>query len=110
MTVKFKATSLAERVVIKPLIEKVSKGGIHIARSERDQAINTNQGEIYLIGPMAWYDLPTKPDIKVGDKVYYSKYGAMVVKVEGEEDFLVICNDKDVLIAYEGDTKGEVDE
>jgi hypothetical protein len=42
--VNLKASSLAERVVIKPLIEKVSKGGIHIARSERDQAINTNQG------------------------------------------------------------------
>lgn len=108
--VNLKASSLAERIVIKPLIEKVSKGGIHIARSARDQAINTNQGEVFLIGPMAWYDLPEKPDVKVGDKVYYSKYGAMTIKVDGFEDFLVVCNDKDILLVYEGDHTGDVDE
>lgn len=100
MTIAFKESSLAERVLLKPLIEKVSKGGIHIARGEREQAINTNQGEVVLIGPMCWYDLPEKPDVKVGDKVYYSKYGAMVIKPEGVDDFLVICNDKDILIGY----------
>lgn len=105
MTVKFKESSLAERIIIKPFIEKVSKGGIVIATDERTQAINTNRGEILFIGPQAWYDLPEKPDVKVGDKVYYQKYGAAVLKVEGEEDFLVICNDKDILVAYEGDTE-----
>lgn len=108
--VQLKASSLSERVVIKPLIEKVSKGGIVISRSERDQAISTNQGTVYMIGPLAWYDLPHKPDIKVGDKVYYSKYGGMTLKIDGIEDFLVICNDKDILIAYEGDGTGDVDE
>jgi co-chaperonin GroES (HSP10) len=68
------------------------------------------KGEVMYIGPMAWYDLPEKPDVKVGDNVYYSKYGAMVIKVEGMDSFLVICNDKDVLVAYEGDAKGDVDE
>ena len=103
MTVKFNRESLAERVLIKPFIEKVSKGGIHIARDVRTQAINTNQGEIFMIGTMAWYDLPEKPNIKVGDKVYYSKYGGMTLQVDGFEDFLVICNDKDILVAYEHD-------
>lgn len=106
---KFKASSLAERIIIKPFIEKQSKGGIVIARDERSQAINTDQGEIVMIGDQAWYDLPTKPDVKVGDRVYYSKYGAKVIKPEGCEDFLIICNDKDILVAYEGDNSVEHD-
>ena len=99
MTVKFNEKSLAERLIIKPFIEKVSKGGIVIASDDRKQAINTNQGEVVMIGPMAWYDLPEKPDIKVGDKVYFAKYGAMVLKVGSE--LLVLCNDKDILVGYE---------
>jgi len=94
------ASSLGQRVVIKPLVEKVSKGGIVISRDERSQAINTDQGTIFMIGPQAWYDLPEKPDVKVGDKVYYSKYGAKVIKPEGYDDFLLICNDIDILVAY----------
>jgi chaperonin GroES len=100
--ITFKETSLAERIILKPFIEKQSKGGIYIARDERSQAINTDQGEIYMIGPAAWYDLPIKPDIKPGDKVYYSKYGAKVIKPEGSEEYFIICNDKDILLAYEG--------
>lgn len=110
MTVKFEVSSLAERVIIKPFIEKVSKGGIVIARSDRDQAINTNRGEVLLIGPQAWYDLPEKPNVKVGDKVYYQKYGAAVLKIDGTEDFYIICNDKDILVAYEGDTEENLDD
>lgn len=98
--IKFNESSLAERVILKPFVEKVSKGGIHIARDKRSQAINTNQGEVMFIGPMAWYDLPEKPSIKIGDKVYYAKYGAMVLEVDGYEDFLVLCNDKDILVGY----------
>jgi co-chaperonin GroES (HSP10) len=103
MTVKFKESSLAERLILKPLIEKVSKGGIVIARDERTQAINTNRGIVLMIGPQCWFDLPEKPDIKVGDSVYYAKYGAMVLRdEENPEDFYVLCNDKDILVSYEG--------
>lgn len=95
---QFRAETLAERVLLKPFVEKVSKGGIMIARDNRTQAINTDKGEIFMIGPSAWYDLPKKPDLKVGDKVFYSHYGAKTIQVG--EDFLIICNDKDVLVAY----------
>lgn len=101
--VKFNEKSLGTRVLIKPFIEKVSKGGIVISRDARTQAINTNQGEVYMIGNMAWYDLPQKPDFKVGDKVYYAKYGAMTLQVDGVEDFLVLCSDVDLLVGYEHD-------
>ena len=100
MTVTFNERSLGTRVILKPLIEKVSKGGIHIARDDRTQAINTNQGEVFLIGPNAWYDKPEKPDVKPGDKVFYAKYGALVLKVDGMDEFLVMCNDEDILVGY----------
>lgn len=96
---QFQAETLAERVLLKPLIETQSKGGIFIARDERTQAINTDKGEIFMIGPQAWYDLPVKPDLKVGDKVLYSHYGAKTIKDE-KGDFFVICNDKDILVGY----------
>lgn len=100
---KFKESSLAERLVLKPIIlDKVSKGGIIIQADERKQAINTNQGVVLHIGPQAWFDLPEKPDIKPGDKVYYAKYGAMVLKGDGEELY-VLCNDKDILVVFEGE-------
>ena len=95
---QFLADTLAERVLLKPFIETMSKGGIAIARDTRTQAINTDKGEILMIGPQAWYDLPTKPNLKPGDTVYYSQYGAKTLKI-GEEYF-IICNDKDILVGY----------
>lgn len=105
--IKFKESSLGNRIILKPLIEKMSKGGIHIARDERSQAVNTDQGEVFMVGPQCWYDFPSKPDIKPGDKVYYSKYGAKVLKPDGVEDFLVICNDTDILVAFKGNAEME---
>lgn len=99
---QFKESSLGVRLILKPFIEKVSKGGIHIARDERSQAVNTDRGEVLAIGPQAWYDLPRKPDIKRGDKVFYSKYGAKVLKLDESDDFYIICNDEDILVAFEG--------
>ena len=97
---KFNQKSLGHRIILKPKIEKVSKGGIVLARGEREQAVNTNQGEVFMIGPSCWDDMDTKPDIKVGDKVYYARYGAMTIKPEGSEDFLVMANDQDILVGY----------
>jgi len=96
----FLEKTLANRIIIKPLIEKQTKSGIVLARDERSQAINTDRGEIYMIGPMAWHDLPKKPNLKPGDKVYYSHYGAKTIKPEGYEDFYILCNDADILVGY----------
>jgi chaperonin GroES len=100
--IKFNEDSLSNRVIIKPFImAKKSAGGIDLtALDDRKQAINTNQGEVFMIGREAWFDKPQKPDVKVGDKVYYSKYGGMVLKLDGMEDFLVLCNDEDILVGY----------
>lgn len=104
--IKFNENSLSNRVIIRPLIlAKRSAAGLDLsALDDRKQAINTNQGEVFMIGRDAWYDKPVKPDVKVGDKVYYSKYGGMVLKMDGMEDFLILCNDEDILVGYENDT------
>jgi co-chaperonin GroES (HSP10) len=98
----FNQATLAERVIIKPLIEKETASGILLARDERSQAINTDRGEVFLVGPGAWYDLPqeSRPQLKPGDMVYYAKYGAKVLKDEVTNEFYVICNDKDILVGY----------
>jgi co-chaperonin GroES (HSP10) len=52
-----------------------------------------------MIGPSCW-DNMERPDIKVGDLVYYARYGAMTIKPEGSEDFLILANDEDILVGY----------
>jgi co-chaperonin GroES (HSP10) len=95
---KFKPETLAHRVILKPFIEKTSKGGIMIARDERSQAINTDKGEIFLIGPKCEFGLD---QMKVGDKVYHQKYGAKLLKDEETGEMFIICNDEDILVGYE---------
>jgi co-chaperonin GroES (HSP10) len=100
---KFNQDSLDVRVILKPLVLK-SKAGIDLsAISGRRQAIDTDKGEILMIGPAAWYDRPIKPNLKPGDMVYFSKYGAKVLKDEETEELYTIANDDDILVGYEPD-------
>lgn len=99
---QFKPETLGFRLVLKPFIEKESKGGIIIARDERSQAINTDRGEVVLIGPSCWDNLKRKPELKAGDKVMYAKWGAkMIQDIDNPENFYIICNDEDILVGYE---------
>lgn len=100
---KFKPESLGHRVILKPFIEKESKGGILIARDERSQAINTDRGEVLFIGPDAWFDKPNKLDIKPGDQVFYAKYGAKLIKDDDTGELFILCNDEDILVGYSND-------
>ena len=98
---KFLAETLVHRVLIKPLIQTKTESGIMIARDERSQAINSDRGEIFMVGNLAWKDFGCdQPPVKVGDKVYYAKYGAKVLKDEDSGDLYIICNDEDVLVGY----------
>lgn len=99
---KFNQNSLDVRVILKPyILPKKSASGIDLsAVSDRTQAINTDKGEIFMIGPNAWHESPVKPDLKPGDMVYYSKYGAKVLKDEKTDELYIICNDLDILAGY----------
>ena len=98
---KFNPNTLGHRVVLKPFIEKESKGGIVLARDERTQAINTDKGTILHIGTSCWFDKPEKPSLKPGDKVFYAKYGAKLIKDEDTGELYILCNDEDILVGFE---------
>lgn len=95
---QFLEKTLANRLILKPKIEKETKSGIIISRDARSQAINTNQGEVFMIGPLCWHDLPEVPEVKVGDLVYYAHYGAQTL--QDGEDFYILCSDSDILVGY----------
>lgn len=99
--VKFRAETLVHRVLIKPFIETKTKSGIVIAKDERKQAIDSDRGEVFMIGPEAWkaFGCAFAP-VKVGDKVYYAKYGAKVIKDDETQELYIIANDEDVLVGY----------
>jgi chaperonin GroES len=54
------------------------------------------EGEVLAVGPGRFEDGNRVPlDVKVGDKVIYSKYGGTEVKLSGDE--LLILSARDVL-------------
>lgn len=86
----FKVTPLADRVVIRPLVEEAAlrPSGIYIpetADKERPQ-----EGTVVAVGPGAYDDGALVPmSVKIGDKVMFSKYGYDEMKVDGVEYFVV---------------------
>lgn len=89
---------LADRVVIKKLeAEETTKSGIVLtgAAKERPQ-----EAKVVAVGPGAIVDgKRVDMEVKVGDKVLYSKYAGTEVKVEGEE--YTILKQDDILAIVE---------
>lgn len=104
---RFKPETLVYRLILKPDIQKQSKGGIDLsALSDRTQAINTDKGEVLFIGPKAFKDYGHEtPPVSIGDLVYYAKYGAKVLKDEDSGELFIIVNDEDILVSYEVNPK-----
>jgi chaperonin GroES len=84
-----KLQPLGDRVVVKPKDEDESttKSGLVIPDTAKEKP---QLGEVLAVGPGEYRDGERVPmDVKVGDLVFYSKYGGTEVKVEGE-DYLVL--------------------
>lgn len=80
---------LADRVVVRPIErEEMSVGGILIPDSAKERP---QEGEIVAVGPGRTSDDGKRiaMEVKVGDRVIYSKYGGSEVKEEGE-DYLIL--------------------
>jgi len=91
---------LGDRVVVKALeAETVSRGGIVLPDSAKERP---QTGEVLAVGPGKTLDNGTVSalDIKVGDKVVYSKYGGTEIKVGGDE--VIILRQDDILGVVEG--------
>lgn len=74
---------LGDRVVIKKVeMEEKTKSGIVLPGSAKEQP---QVAEVVAIGPGITDDEKKKDEIKVGDKVIYSKFAGTEVKVDGQE-------------------------
>lgn len=89
---------LGDRVVIKKLeAETTTKSGIVLTGTAKEQP---QEAEIVAIGPGAIVEgKRVEMEVKVGDKVLYSKYAGTEVKVSGEE-FTILKQD-DILAIVE---------
>ena len=87
---------LEDRIVVKPLdAEQTTASGLVIPDTAKEKP---QEGEVIAVGPGRFNedgDERIPMDVKVGDKVIYSKYGGTEVKYSGEE-FLILCA-RDVL-------------
>jgi len=90
-----KIEPLGDRVVIKPLPkEEVSKGGIVLPDTAKEKP---QEGEISAVGPgkLSEDGKRIAMEVKVGDKVIYSKYAGTEFKLDDEE--VIILRESDIL-------------
>lgn len=86
---------LEDRVVVRPLeAEQVTASGLIIPDTAKEKP---QEGEVVAVGEGRFDDKGARipMDVKVGDKVLYSKYGGTEVHYEGE-DYLIVSS-RDVL-------------
>lgn len=86
---------LGDRIVVKPTeAEEVTKGGIVLPDTAKERP---REGEVIAVGTGKYMETGAQVpmEVKVGDKVIYSRYGGTEVKIGGEE--YVILRQDDVL-------------
>ena len=99
--------STATKVAIKPLEDRIvvqaseaettTASGIVIPDTAKEKP---QEGTVLAVGPGRFEDGNRVPlDVKVGDKVLYSKYGGTEVKYAGEE--YLVLSARDVLAVIE---------
>jgi len=86
---------LGDRVVVEH-VEQAEKtmGGVFLPDTAKEKP---QEGRVLAVGSGRTLDNGTKVpmDVKVGDRVIYSKYSGSEVKIEGKE--VLIISEKDVL-------------
>lgn len=89
---------LGDRVVIKKLeAESTTKSGILLTGTAKEQP---QEAKVMAVGPGSIVEgKRIEMEVKVGDKVLYSKYAGTDVKVEGEE--YIILKQDDILAIVE---------
>jgi chaperonin GroES len=87
---------LDDRIVVKASeAEEMTASGLVIPDTAKEKP---QQGEVLAVGPGRRSDQSGEVipmDVKVGDKVVYSKYGGTEITVDGQD--LLILNARDVL-------------
>ena len=95
-----KLKPLGDRVVVKAAPhEEKTKGGLVLPDTVKEKPI---EGIVVAVGPGKLNDdgKRTPIDLKPDDRVIYSKYSGTEVKLDGEEELLVI-SERDILAVVE---------
>lgn len=90
-----KLQPLADRLVVKPVQkEEMTKGGIIIPDTAKEKP---QEGEVVAVGPGRMTDDGKRlaMDLKIGDRVIYSKYGGSEIKENDVE--MIILRESDIL-------------
>jgi len=90
-----KLQPLADRVLVRPMEkEEKTKSGIYLPDTAKEKP---QEGKIIAVGPgkMTEDGKRIAPDLKVGDRVIYAKYGGTEIKVDDED--LIILRESDIL-------------
>ncbi len=89
-----KLTPLRDKVIVKPdPAEEKTRSGIVLPDSAKEKPV---EGAVIAVGSGEISNGQRFPlEVKVGDKVIYSKYGGIEVKVDNEE--YVILSERDIL-------------
>lgn len=89
---------LGDRVVIKNMeAEETTKGGIILTTAAKEKPV---MAEVLAVGPGGNVDgKEIKMQVKVGEKVIYSKYAGTEVKMDGVE--YIIVKQSDILAIVE---------
>lgn len=87
-----KLVPLGDRVVLKQLeAEEITKSGIVLPGKDKEKP---QQAEVLAVGPGGIVDgKEVAMQVKVGDKVIFSKYAGTEVKLDEEEYLIVRQND-----------------
>lgn len=89
MTIK----PLSDHVLLKPLEAEKSKSGIVIAQTAEEK--QPEQGEVIAVGPGKLDEKGARVpmEVKVGDKVVFSKYGPDEIELDGTK-YLIATADQ----------------
>ena len=84
-----KLVPLGDRVVIKALVaEETTKSGIVLPGQAKEKP---QQAEVIAVGPGGVVDgKEVVMQVKPGDKVIYSKYSGTEVKVDEDEEYIIV--------------------
>jgi chaperonin GroES len=90
----FKLQPLEDRIVVQAIEgDQTTASGLVIPDTAKEKP---QEGTVVAAGPGRWNEDGTGRvalDVKVGDKVVYSKYGGTEVKVDGEEYLILSARD-----------------
>jgi len=90
---------LGDHVLVKPLSkEEKTQGGIILPDTAKEKP---QAGEVIAVGPGRLLENGTRvqPEVKIGDKVIYAKYGGSEIKLDAVE--YLILRETDILAIKE---------